>query len=51
MKLFTNAVPNVGVDQLAAVMIDLAVEDRENGQRIWENNELRTRGAQVLKAA
>ena len=51
MKVFTNAVPHVGVDQLAAAMIELAVEERESGQRIWENNELSSKGAHILKAA
>ncbi|TVY41880.1 hypothetical protein LSUB1_G003088 [Lachnellula subtilissima] len=43
-----KTVPCIGVDELAACMLELA--QRGNGKRVWENKELRCRGRELLDA-
>lgn len=44
------AVPCIGVDELSASMLELAVRGSSSGEVIWENRELRRWGRELLDA-
>lgn len=47
-RVASLVMPSVGVDELAAVMLDAAVNGRKDGKKFFENKELREMGRELL---
>ena len=47
-RVTAAALPHIGVDNLAASLVDLAVNNNESDKYIWENSDMITKERQIL---